>query len=415
MLLVKINNKQKSEAESFSENYKPIIKLWKSSTFYGDIFYEIFWLFVESIIFIIMLYFGIKVIWWEWNISDIIKIIWYIYLVRWPIQAMLTNISSLNRMVSKYHDLQNFLNTPNKIINGKNEYIYKSGKISLNNVDFSYNKDKKILENMNMNFPSGKTTALVWHSWSGKSTIIKLLLRLYDTDNGHIYIDNQNICDLDISTLYNHVWYLTQEPAIFDGTIRENLMYGLYDDIQKTETGRDVQLEHVKTDNNQSENSSNIYNSKNNIENKYSLTSEEIEERLRNWLKLAKADELVAWLKDGLDTEIGEKWIKLSWWERQRIAIARIFVKNPSILILDEPTSALDSISEHAITEAINTLMCNKTVIIIAHRLQTVMHADNIYVMESWKIIESGKHMDLINKWWIYSELIDLQSGLIKE
>ena len=381
MLLVKINNKQKSEAESFSENYKPIIKLWKSSTFYGDIFYEIFWLFVESIIFIIMLYFGIKVIWWEWNISDIIKIIWYIYLVRWPIQAMLTNISSLNRMVSKYHELQSFLNTPNKIINGKTQYIYKSWNINLQNVNFWYNEDRKILENMNMNFPSGKTTALVWHSWSGKSTIIKLLLRLYDTDNGHIYIDNQNICDLDISTLYNHVWYLTQEPAIFDGTIRENLMYGLYDDIQKTETGRDVQLEHVKTDNNQSENSSNIYNSKNNIENKYSLTSEEIEERLRNWLKLAKADELVAWLKDGLDTEIGEKWIKLSWWERQRIAIARIFVKNPSILILDEPTSALDSISEHAITEAINTLMCNKTVIIIAHRLQTVMHADNIFII----------------------------------
>ena len=279
--------------------------------------------------------------------------------------------------------------------------------------------------------PICKTTALVGHSWSGKSTIIKLLLRLHDIDDGNIYIDNQNIHDIDISTLYDHIWYLTQEPAIFDWTIRENLMYGLADtfDIKSSENSElpDISKNSNIHKDSKSDHASNIYINQNNsltsqksvpnISNpsnpsEYSLKLDEI---LRNGLKLAKADELVAWLKDGLDTEIWEKWIKLSGGEKQRIAIARIFVKNPQILILDEPTSALDSISEHAITQAIQILMYGKTVVIIAHRLQTVMHADNIYVMQAGKIIESWTHDYLINQSWTYRELVDLQSGLIKE
>lgn len=399
MLLVKINNKQSLEKDEFQKIYTPIIRYKQNNIIYWDGFYFIMWFLFEVLVLIAIWYFGLR----SMDIPTIIKITWYIYLVWGPLQELLTNISSINEDLSKYHELQSFLNIPNKIINWCDKYIYNSWDIRFENVDFAYNEDRKILDNLTIDFESSKTTALVWHSWSGKSTIIKLILRLYDIDTGKITIDDQNLKDLDISSLYDYVWYLTQEPAIFDGTIRENLMYGLSEKSEKWS-------EKPEKDN-KSDNISDI----NNIEKKDNLILQEIDKLLRNWLKLAKAEELVKWLKDGLETEIGEKGIKLSGGERQRLAIARIFIKNPKILILDEPTSALDSISEHAITQALSTLMKDRTVIIIAHRLQTVMHADKIYVMENGQIIEQWNHKDLLAKWWVYSELVDLQSGLIKE
>jgi len=179
--------------------------------------------------------------------------------------------------------------------------------------------------------------------------------------------------ELKIESFYKEIWYLPQEPWIFDGTIRENMEYAFDEDIK----------------------------------NKEKLIWEALEK--------AQISEMVQKLEHWLDTEVWEKWVKLSWGEKQRLAIARIFLKNPKIIILDEPTSALDSISENKITKALDELMKNKTSIIIAHRLQTIMHCDKITVLENWKIESEGKHTELMKKSEIYKTLVDLQNWKINE
>jgi ABC-type multidrug transport system fused ATPase/permease subunit len=272
--------------------------------------------------------------------------------------------------------LQKFLDTPNKIKNWRKKYVYEKWKIEIKNLDFAYNKDKQIFKNLNLEFLANKKNALIGHSWWWKSTIIKLILRLYDYEKWEILIDNQELKSLKIESFYKEIWYLSQEPWVFDGTIRENLEYAFDDNI---------------------------------------LGNENREKLIWEALKKAQIDEMVKNFKKWLDTEIWEKWVKLSWWEKQRLAIARIFLKNPKIVILDEPTSALDSISEYKITKALDELTKWRTSIIIAHRLQTVMQSDKIIVLENWKIEAEWKHKDLLKKSKIYKTLVDLQNGVILE
>lgn len=172
-----------------------------------------------------------------------------------------------------------------------------------------------------------------------------------------------------LDSYFPHVGYLPQEPSVFDGTIRENLIYG---------------MEVVPTN-----------------------------ESLAKALDRARCD-FVEYLSNGLDTEIGERGVRLSGGERQRLAIARVFLRNPEILVLDEPTSALDSFSEAAVTEALHELFQNKTVIVVAHRLQTVKEADSIIVVgEDGRILESGTHAELLARNGEYAAMVDLQSGIV--
>ena len=310
------------------------------------------------------------------DISTIIMLAWYLMWIWRPIEQATRSMSLIRKELGKYIELQNFVTQPSTIINWSLPYQYRHGDIKFDQVRFGYT-DTVLFNNFDLTIPWWSKIALVGHSGSGKSTLIKLILRLYDIQSWSIMIDGQDITQLDITTIYDKIWYLTQEPAIFDGTIRENLEYG-------------VSLS--------------------------CTTSTEIhDQQLYDACKLAMFDMVLDKLTWWLDTMVGERGIKLSWWEKQRLAIARLFLKNPEILILDELTAALDSLSEHAITQALEAISHHRTTIVIAHRLQTVMNADRIIVMDHGQIIQSWTHTELLNQDGLYQTLVNLQSGIIEE
>ena len=244
------------------------------------------------------------------------------------------------------------------------KFAHGNGSIELNDINFSYD-DKKIFDNFNLNIKGGQKIAFVGKSGSGKTTIAKLITGFITPNEGQVLVDGQDLSRTALKTYYRYVGYLTQEPMVFDGTIKNNLLYSLPD---KTAT---------------------------------TITDQQLYEALKN----AECDFIT-----DLYAEIGEKGIRLSGGERQRLAIAKLMLKNPEIIILDEPTSALDSFSEEAITRALDRLFKNKTVIIIAHRLQTVKKADLIVVLEKGKIVEQGTSSELIDKNGQYKKMLELQS-----
>jgi len=245
------------------------------------------------------------------------------------------------------------------------DFNYKSWNISLQNVSFSYDKSF-VFQNFNLEIQGWTKTAFVGESWGGKTTLIKLLAWYIRPDNGEIEIDGQKLSEIKLTDYYKHIGYLTQDPSVFDGTIYENLVYA--------------------------------------------LDTEPPQEDLERVVKLAKC-EFIREFEKWLETEIGERWVRLSWWQKQRLAIAKIMLKNPNIILLDEPTSALDSFNEEQISIALHNLFKGKTVIVVAHRLQTVKQADRILLFEQGKILEEGTHDELVKLWWKYKKMLDLQSG----
>ncbi len=244
------------------------------------------------------------------------------------------------------------------------EFSYSSWEVSLKNISFWY-EDDSVFKDFSLNIQWKKKTALVGVSWSWKSTLVKLIAWYLRPDRWIVFIDDQDLTSISLKSYYKHIGYLTQEPSVFDGTILDNLTYAIRWNVDQT--------------------------------------------RLEEIISLAKCD-FIRDLPNWIETEIGERWIRLSWGQRQRLAIAKVFLKDPKIIILDEPTSALDSFSEEAITQAMNNLLKDRTVIIIAHRLQTVKNADDIIVLESWNIVERGTHANLVEQWWSYAKMLELQS-----
>lgn len=246
-----------------------------------------------------------------------------------------------------------------------NIFKYQKWNIILDNITFSY-WNQNILESFNLEIEWWKKTAFVGESGSGKTTLIKLISGYVHPDSGFVEIDWQKLSEVSLKSYYKNIWYLTQDPNVFDGSIMDNLLYWT---VKKP-------------------------------------TKKEIDEAI----KLSRC-EFIYSLKNWLETQIWEKWIRLSGGQKQRLAIAKLMLKNPKIIFLDEPTSALDSFSEEDIAKAFDNLFKWRTVIVVAHRLQTVKQADVIHVMQDGKIVESGNHKQLLAKKWIYYKMIELQSG----
>lgn len=242
------------------------------------------------------------------------------------------------------------------------------GSIKLDNITFGYNEEKgSVLENLTIDIKAGENVALVGPSGGGKTTICSLIPRFYEVDKGEIYIDSKNIKDITLHSLRSNIGVVQQDVYLFSGTVRDNIMYG-----------------------------------------KPGATDEEME----NAARLAGAHEFITKLPDGYDTYIGERGVMLSGGQKQRISIARVFLKNPPILILDEATSALDNDNELVVQKSLSVLAKGRTTLTVAHRLTTIRNADRIIVLTENGIAEEGTHAALMEKKGMYYKLYNLYTDI---
>ncbi|MDA7543695.1 ABC transporter ATP-binding protein/permease [Acidimicrobiia bacterium] len=284
----------------------------------------------------------------------------------WPLTELGDTFDLYQRAMASFKRINALKNTRPDIQNGSIEAGSIEKLISLEDVNFSYVENFPVLNDVSINIKKGSTTAIVGSTGSGKSTLIKLLLRLYDVKAGKIKFDDKDIKDLNIHSLRKTIGLVSQDIFLFEGTVFENIAYG-------------------------------------NLE----ASNDDIWEAA----KLSESDEFINLLPNKEDTIVGERGQKLSGGQRQRISIARAILKNPEILILDEATSAVDNETEAAIQRSLDTLKEGRTVVAIAHRLSTIRNADIIYVLEKGKIVESGTHEELVKLKKVYANLWDVQTG----
>ena len=314
---------------------------------------------------------------WEITLSVLFLFFSYVWFIYYPVWFIFSNLKILQENITKIERFYNEVEVLEQDIEEENNKKLKifeniSWKIEFKDIKFWYSEDKIIFNNLNFSINSWEKIAFVWNTWSWKSTIINLLFRLWDSESWKILLDWKDIYDYSKKSLRENIWIVSQDNSLFNTTVRQNLEYALKE-----------------------------------------WTKKENEKKINEALKKAHAD-FIFDLKDWIDTIIWERWLKLSWWEKQRLSIARLFLKNPKILILDEATSALDNKTEKFIQESLDELMKWKTSIIIAHRLSTIQNVDKIFMLEKWKIVESWNYEELISKKAKFYELANPDNLILK-
>ena len=284
----------------------------------------------------------------------------------WPLTELGDTFDLYQRAMASFKRILNLKEEKPSIIDGNRDFESLQKGIVLNNAVFSYTQGFEVLKKINLNIESGKTTAIVGSTGSGKSTLIKLLLRLYDLDSGAINFDSTELKELRLESLRKNIGLVSQDVFLFEGTVFENIAYG---------------------------------------------NLEASDEEVLDAANQSEATDFIKQLPDKENTIVGERGQKLSGGQRQRISIARAILKNPEILILDEATSAVDNETEAAIQRSLDMLKQNRTVVVIAHRLSTIRNADKIYVLENGEIVESGSHEELLENKNVYFKLWSVQTG----
>jgi ATP-binding cassette, subfamily B, bacterial len=298
----------------------------------------------------------------------------------WPLTRLGETLDQYQRAMASSSRVMNLLDTPIKIHSGHllfpaqsfedrsydgNRYKVR-GDIEFHHVNFAYRENFPVVSDLSLHVPAGKTIAVVGATGSGKSTLVKLIMRLYEVTQGKITLDGIDIKDLQLSELRSCIGWVSQDVFLFHGSVLDNIAYGSFDATVD-------QIVHAA--------------------------------------KVAEAHDFIEQLPEGYDTIVGERGQKLSGGQRQRLAIARAVLRDPAVLILDEATSAVDNETEAAIQKSLEQITVNRTTIAIAHRLSTVRDADCIYVMDRGRIVEQGRHEDLLALQGIYASLWRVQTG----
>jgi ATP-binding cassette subfamily B protein len=307
------------------------------------------------------------------NLREGTFVVFIIYTQRfiWPMAQFGQIINMYQRARASSARIFGLMDEPHRVAEaeGATELDITAGTVEYDDVTFGYG-DEPVVEDIEFTVGSGETVALVGPTGAGKSTVLKLLLRLYDVDDGVIRVDGTDIRETTIRSLRQSMGYVSQDTYLFYGTVEQNITYGTFD-----------------------------------------ATREEVVEAA----KMAEAHAFVQNLPDGYDTEVGERGVKLSGGQRQRLSIARAILRDPDILILDEATSDVDTETEMLIQRSIDELAADRTTFAIAHRLSTIKDADEILVLEDGKIVERGTHTDLLDNDGLYAHLWGVQAGEIDE
>ena len=339
-----------SDAIKFSSAFSPLIRIIIVTGFIG-----------------MLIVGGIFTINGEMEIAVYSVVIFLIQRLLWPLTSLGETFDQYQRAMASTNRILNLLDTKPLILDGEVELEEEvKGEIIFDDVNFDYPSRNNILRKLSFKIEGGKTIAFVGSTGAGKSTIIKLLLRLYDPQSGTISLDGHNIKDLKLNELRSSIGIVPQETFILDGTIRENILYG----------------NHKATENDILEAS-----------------------------KIAELDQFILSLDDQYETLVGERGQKLSGGQKQRLSIARAVLKNPPVLILDEATSSVDNETEAAIQRSLEKIIKGRSTILIAHRLSTIVNADKIYVLENGKINGEGTHSELLVNNETYAKLWNVQTG----
>lgn len=364
--IIKMHGGQDLEFEQFSkatnENRQQDMKLIATQGLASPVI-----LFIAGIGFAAIVYFGaLQILDGHMKGEQFIAFVGLMALILKPLRDLSNVNSILQRGIAGAHSVFEILDRENEPDTGDKLLSEVHGDIEYKQVSFQYpGVEQEALNQISFQLKAGQTLALVGRSGSGKSTITHLLPRLYQANNGDIFIDGKNINEFTLASLRQQIATVSQNVILFDDTVRNNIAYGFSQDATETE--------------------------------------------IIEAAKAANAWEFISELPNGLDTEIGENGSLLSGGQRQRLAIARAILKNAPILILDEATSALDTESERHIQNALDNLMTNRTTIVVAHRLSTIEKADTILVIDQGKILESGNHQTLLEKKGIYYNLHQMQ------
>lgn len=287
----------------------------------------------------------------------------------WPLTRLGNTFDMYQRAMASTTRILDLLNTKAEIVDGEErlETEKVSGEVAFDDITFAYTNGMAAIHNLSLNVSAGETAAIVGATGSGKSTLVKLLLRFYDVQSGQVCLDGHNIATLNLTDLRKAIGFVSQDVFLFHGTVRENIAYGTFDAPM---------------------------------------------EKIIESAKIAEAHEFIMQLPDGYDTIVGERGQKLSGGQRQRLSIARAVLKDPPVLILDEATSAVDNETEAAIQRSMERIIVGRTTIVIAHRLSTIRNADRIFVLENGVLREQGQHEELIETGdGIYAGLWRVQTG----
>lgn len=367
-LLVKLFGKEAYEYKRYEDVNRRMVKLNIREKMSGRWFFMILGTFSNVGPMLLYLVGGILIMKKDSTVTvgDITVMVALLSRLYGPVNSLLNIQVDWIRSMALFTRIFEYYDMPVEIKNAPDALTpeHAEGEVAFRNVDFFYEPSRQILKGINFDLKSGKSIAIVGPSGSGKSTIVNLIPRLYDVSSGSVLFDGVDVRKLDLAFLRSNIGVVSQDTYLFNGTIRENLLYAKPD-----------------------------------------ATQEEMVEACR----LANIYDFIEKQPEGLDAMVGNRGLKLSGGEKQRISIARILLKNPALLIFDEATSALDSISESLIQKAIDPLIESRTSILIAHRLSTILAADEILVVKDGEIVERGVHQELVNAGGTYSELYRTQ------
>jgi ATP-binding cassette subfamily B protein len=365
-LLMKVYNRERYEARRLRERNRRVMELQVRTGLVGRWFFMLMGLF--SLVGPALIYWwgGRQVIDGTLTIGTVVAFVAYLTRLYGPVSSLATVYVDVQAAVALFERIFEYLDTESDVKDAPNavNVAQVKGDIQFENVSFEYVPSRRALDDVSFTVEAGQLAALVGPSGAGKTTISNMLPRLYDPTAGTVWLDGHDLRHVSLDSLRSQMGIVTQETFLFHSTIKENLLYGQPD-----------------------------------------ATDDEVVEAC----KAAQLHEFVAGLPEGYDTVVGERGYRLSGGEKQRLAIARVILKDPRILVLDEATSHLDSLSESLIRAALESLFDDRTSVVIAHRLSTVLRADMILVMERGRLVEHGTHQELLSSGGLYARIYEEQ------